>query len=209
MPWKGQNRPVSEMEARYEAITTKMSFQLQDLEHQLQKTNGSLNRAKEELARLQHKFLLKEDDWRELYYDEKEEMHQESVLAERKKQYKFKEAQWNEQDKQIGIISSKIDDKNKLMQEQCGKEEILPKEEIRTIDFDGRRNQLLYQIKETERALKLTEKKLTSVQENIASFTEYDDFSTEGRNPKGGRYCADGFQMSERVCGYDPARLQA
>ena len=58
------------MEARYEAITTKMSFQLQDLEHQLQKTNGSLNRAKEELARLQHKFLLKEDDWRQLYYDE-------------------------------------------------------------------------------------------------------------------------------------------
>lgn len=85
------------------------------------------------------------------------------MLAERKKQYKFKEAQWNEQDKQIGIISSKIDDKNKLMLEQCGKEEILPKEEIRTIDFDGRRNQLLYQIKETERALKLTEKKLTSV----------------------------------------------
>ena len=163
-----------------------------------------MNRAKEELARLQHKFLLKEDDWKELYYDEKEEMHQESVLAERKKQYKFKEAQWNEQDKQIGIISSKIDDKNKLMQEQCGKEEILPKEEIRTIDFDGRRNQLLYQIKETERALKLTEKKLTSVQENIASFTEYDDFIQ-----KGGRYCADGFQMSERVCGYDPARLQA
>ena len=37
-------------------------------------------------------------------------------------------------------------------------------------------NQLLYQIKETERALKLTEKKPTSVQENIASFTEYDDF---------------------------------
>ena len=62
------------------------------------------------------------------------------------------------------------------MLEQCGKEEILPKEEIRTIDFDGRRNQLLYQIKETEHALKLTEKKLTSVQENIASFTEYDDF---------------------------------
>ena len=176
IPLEIQSRPVSEMEARYEAITTKMSFQLQDLEHQLQKTNGSLNRAKEELARLQHKFLLKEDDWKELYYDEKEEMHQESVLAERKKQYKFKEAQWNEQDKQIGIISSKIDDKNKLMQEQCGKEEILPKEEIRTIDFDGRRNQLLYQIKETERALKLTEKKLTSVQENIASFTEYDDF---------------------------------
>ena len=68
------------MEARYEAITMKMSFQLQDLEHKLQKTNGSLNRAKEELARLQHKFLLKEDDWRELYYDEKEEMHQELSL---------------------------------------------------------------------------------------------------------------------------------
>ena len=38
--------------------------------------------------------------------------------------------------KQIGIINSvKIDDKNKLMQEQCGKEEILPKEEIRTIEL--------------------------------------------------------------------------
>lgn len=167
---------VSEMEARYEAITTKMSYQLQDLEYQLQKVNGNLGKAKEELDKLQRKYLLKEDDWKNLYYDEKEETHQESLLAERRKQYKFKEVQWNEQDKQIGIISSKIEDKNRTMKEQCGKEEILPKEEIRTIDFDGRRNQLTYQIKEIEHILKLGEKKLSSIQENIASFAEYDDF---------------------------------
>lgn len=170
------DKTPEELEARYEAITTKMSSQLQDLEQQQEKTRRNLDRAKEELSKLQKKYHLSEQAWKDTGYNEKEQLHQEILLEDIRKKLKVKEQNWNDEDKQIGILTSRIDDKKKGIFEQCGYEEPLPKEEIHTVDFDARKNQLEYQKEEQTKESKGIERRLQSLGENLAAFAEYQDF---------------------------------
>lgn len=170
---------LDDMEARYEAITTKMSFQLQDLEFQLQKTGKNLEKATNELSKKQNRYQLQEQDWKNVSYNEKEQSHQEILLEDRRKKHRVKENQWKEEEIQLGILSGRIEEKQKGIKEQCGEEELLPKDAIQTPDFEARKNQLEYQKKEFEKSLRLLEKKLHSIGENIVAFSEYQDFVIE------------------------------
>lgn len=167
---------LEELEARYEAITSKMSLQLQELEEQQQKTRKSLEKAKNELMKLQKKYQLKKDEWKSIVYVEAEELHQESLAEDRKKKIKYKESLWNEEDKQIGILTSKIVDKKQAILEQCGKEQPLSRKEIHTLDFEARKNQLEYVEKELEKENKIIGTRLQSLRENLTVFAEYEDF---------------------------------
>lgn len=170
------DKTPEELEAKYEAITIQMSVQLQDLELQLGKAGRNLDKAKAELFKMQNKYQISPEDWRNTTFDEKEELHQELLLEDKRKKCKIKECLWNEEDKQIGILNSKITDKINTMKEQCGKEEPLAKEEIQTIDFDARRNQLEYHKKELLQEMYKVEKGLQSIRENLTAFAEYQDF---------------------------------
>ena len=81
---------------------------------------------------------------------EEEELHQEVLAEDRRKKIKYKESLWNEEDKQIGIVTSKIADKKQVILEQCGKEKPLARQEIHTLDFEARKNQLEYVKKELD-----------------------------------------------------------
>lgn len=171
-------RPV-ELEARYEAITTKMSVQLQDLESQLDKTKKNLNTAKEQLRRLQERYQLTDMEWENVVFQDKEQRHQEVRLEDWNKKRKVKERQWNEEEKQIAVLTSKIVDKKKGILEQCGFEEPLEKEAIHTIDFEARRSQLEYQKRELEKDNKKIEEQWQSLEGNLSAFAEYSDFQVK------------------------------
>ncbi len=168
-----------ELEARYEAITTKMSVQLQDLESQYDKTKKNLNKAKEQLNRLQERYLLQDMEWENVIFEDEEQRHQEILLEDRNKKRKVKESLWNEEEKQIAVLTSKISDKKKGIQEQCGYEEPLEKEAIHTIDFEARRSQLEYQKRELEKENKKIEEQWQSLDGNLSAFAEYSDFEVK------------------------------
>ena len=170
------DKTPEQLEARYEAITSKMSLQLQELEEQQQKVRKSLEKANYELTKLQKKYELKKDAWKSVVYVEEEEAHQEILAEDRKKKIKYKESLWNEEDKQIGILISKIADKKQGMLEQCGKEKPLARQEIPTLDFDARKNQLEYVKKELEKERNGINNHLQSLHENLTVFAEYQDF---------------------------------
>lgn len=174
-----EHKRPEEAEARYEAITTKMSVQLQDLETQYDKTRKNLNKAKEQLNRLQERYGLKDEEWADVVFQEEEQRRQEIVLEDKQKKRKVKENLWNEEEKQIAVLSSKIVDKRKGIQEQCGYEEPLEKEEIHTLDFEAKRNQLIYQKGELEKDRKKVEAKWQSLDVNLSAFAEYMDFQME------------------------------
>ncbi len=169
-------KTIEEVEARYDAITSKMSLQLQELEEQQQKVRKSLEKANYELTKLQKKYQLKKDAWKSIVYVEKEETHQEILAEDRKKKIKQKESFWNEEDKQIGILISKIADKKQVILEQCGKEKPLARQEIHTLDFEARKNQLEYVKKELEKEQNGISSRLQSLHENLNVFAEYQDF---------------------------------
>lgn len=173
---KTTEEEAQKLEARYEAITTQMSMELQELERQQEKQRGQLEKAEGELKRLQTRFGLADNAWKNTIFNEKECRHQESLQEDRKKKLAQKNYAWNEEDKQIGIINSRIVDKKKGILEQCGKEEPLPKAEIFTVDFDARKNQLDYQKKELIKESRRVEKQLNSLKGQLDAFSEYQDF---------------------------------
>ena len=167
---------AQQMEARYEAITTKMSLELQELERQQGKQRTQLEKAVHELKRLQKKYGLKENAWGSTVFMEREYEHQEALREDRKKKLEWKKNAWNEEDKQVGIMLSRIADKKKGILEQCGTEEPLPKHEIFTVDFDAGKNQLEYQKKEFVKEEKRIEKQWNHLKNQKDAFVEYADF---------------------------------
>lgn len=168
-----------ELEARYEAITTKMSSQLQELELMQEKAGKNLVKERAELTKRKKKYQVSEWEWKEILYNEKEQLHQEILLEDRQKKWKNKERLWHDEDKQIDVLKSRIQDKKKGMSEQCGCEEPLPKAEIHTADFEAEINKFKYQAAELAKKSRLVERHLQSINENLAAFSEYQDFVVE------------------------------
>lgn len=169
------NLMPEELEARYDAITTQMSSELQELEALQEKAGKNLVKSKEHLGKMRKKYQLLDREWKELVYDEKEQMHQEILLEDRQKQHKIKEDQWHDEDKQIDVLKSRIQDKKKGMEEQCGCTEPLPKGEIHTVDFDAEQNKLKYARSELAQKRKVLENHIVCLNENQTAFAEYQD----------------------------------
>ena len=167
---------IHEKEARFEAITSKMSMQVQDLEKQLQKTAVTLNRQQSELERLSKKYRLAEQDWAGLIYDEKEETHQEILLEDRRSKWKLKDRQWNEEDKETAVCQSRISAKKKDMLEKCGTEEPLAKDQIKTTEFASAVNQLHFRLQNIEEDIKKVDQRLKALGENLSTLAAYEDF---------------------------------
>ena len=172
--WK--EKSPEELEARYEAITSGISMERKELEDSFMKAGGRLNKEREELKKKQKKFCLKEEEWKQLVYSEKEQLHQEVLLEDRKKKNEVKRSLKVEEDKKIAVLKSKREDKKKIITEQCGYQEPLPKQEIITKDFDGDRNRLKYQLKELGKVCKEKETHIQSLNENLGALEEYKDF---------------------------------
>lgn len=173
------NTTAAEAEARYEAITSKMSSELQELEKQQKKAGNNLQKAEHELKRLQDKYGLPTDAWCDVIYNEQEQKHQEAMLEDANKKLERLNHQWNEEDKKIAVLNSQIDNKKGDMLEQCKKEEPLPKEDIRTVDFDGEINKLKHHISELKKEHEVAKKHLDSVNQNLTVLSEYKDFAVE------------------------------
>lgn len=164
------------LEARYEAITSEMSLKLKELEENFLKAVKRLEKAREELKKKQKKYGIKEEEWLFISYQEEEQLHQEILLEDRKNKYKRKEVLHKEEDKQIGILESKIQDKKKGILEQCGYEKPLEKSEIHFQDFDARINQLKYELKEYGSKFRKIEEHLQSISQNRNVLMEYENF---------------------------------
>lgn len=164
-----------QMEARYEAITSVLSQELKDLEAQEMKAAGRYQREKEELEHLQKKYGLKPEQWKNVLYDRKEETHQEVMLEDFERKIQTKDLQWNEADKKAAVAQSKISELMKRIRLVCGMEEPLPQNEIQGQDFQARRNQLLFQIKEEKKHGDFLNGKLRSYEENLTALSEYNE----------------------------------
>lgn len=170
---------IRDMEARYDAITGRLSMELQELEAQEKRLAGRCENAADELEHLRLKYSLEADAWLGVSYDRREESHQESLLEEYRRKLEMKQALLTEEAVRISALEQQRKDRMERMREVCGEEEPLPKEEIQNQDFDGRKNQLQYQKQEAEKQRKNLAARLESYEENLAALSEYNDFISD------------------------------
>lgn len=171
-----QNETPEELEQRYEAITGGISRELVELEDDLKKSGIKLERQREELKKKQKKYGFHQEEWKQITYNEEEQLHQELLLEDKKKKYKGKERLWNEEDKNVAVLTSKITDQKKKIFEQCSKKEPLEKSEITTKDYESEMNQLKYRINELDMEMKRLERHRQSLEQNLVTLSEYQDF---------------------------------
>ena len=96
-------------------------------------------------------------------------------MEDRRKKLKIKESLWNEEDKQTALLTQQMQERIKRMTEECGQDCPLPKEEIRSEDFEACKNQLEYQRRELEKVGKSLQNRLNSYNENLTALAEYSE----------------------------------
>nr|WP_294525954.1 hypothetical protein [uncultured Blautia sp.] len=165
--------PLSQLEARYDALTSEFSRELKELEEQEQTCMKRFQRAEEELVHLQEKYHLEENSWKEVIYSRKEEMHQESVLEDCRRKLEEKNRSWTEEDKQAAICHSRVLELMKQIHTLCKQEEPAPRTQIRSRDFEGRKEQIRVQIQTEKDKGKQLEERLRSYEENLTALSEY------------------------------------
>lgn len=169
-------RNIKEMEARYSAITSRMSQQIQELEEQEVKAVGRYQEAADELEHLQRNYGIADGEWRRVSYTREEASHHEIMLEDCRRKIAVKQRLWNEEDKQAAVLNQQKRERFERMKTECGEDEPLPKEEIRNQDFDARRNQYLYQEKEAQKEAEIWRRRLQSYDENLTALSEYNEF---------------------------------
>ncbi len=166
---------VSEMEARYTAVTATVSGELREIEGQELKSGRRYRQAKEELLHLAGKYRLAVGAWNGILYSRKEEGDQEIRLEDRTKKIKAKEILWNEEDKKVALLGQKMQERLKRMEDECGQKQPLPRGEIRQEDFQARRNELDDRRRELEDIGKRMQERLSSYGENLTALAEYSE----------------------------------
>ncbi len=174
-PWTGQE-DVELMEARYLAITGSMSQKLQDMEAQENRTAEKYESAAGDLENLRLRYRLEPEAWKGLPCNAKEESHQETLLEDCRRKQDRKRELLTEEVKTIAALEQQKKDCVRRMQEACGKEEPLPKQEIQDQDFDARKKELEYQRKELRRQEEKLKERLQGYGENLTALSEYRDF---------------------------------
>lgn len=164
---------LTELEARYAAVTATVSQKIQELEQSEQRSGRRYQQAREELEHLSKKYHLSSKHWQGITYSRREETEVEIRLEDRRMKIKVKENQWNQEDKQIALFHQQMQDRIARMKDACYKEEPLPREEIPREDFESRKHQLDYQQQELRKAGKILQDKLHSYDENLTALAEY------------------------------------
>lgn len=160
---------------RYQAITQQMSGERQELEERLIRVKEHYDQELEELEHLEQKFQLQKTDYQDIFYDRKEESHQEVLQEDYRRKINVKQQQWHEENKKVSILLHDLKNRMADMQKRFQKEEPLRETEILHTDFDAELNQLRFRQNETRQQVELREKKQQSYQQNLTGLAEYED----------------------------------
>ena len=168
---------IVDIENRYLAITSELSVEQQELEHRVEQAVNRRNSSMEELEHLATKYHLTSDMWEEIRYDRKEESHQE--IDRENKLIKIKQRQNMINDERVILEGYKTKEqlKKEELKKQCGTEELLPREEIKTINFDAEIKEKNYQKKELEKQQNTIQKKIQGYEELMTALVEYEEFT--------------------------------
>lgn len=184
-------------EARYEAITTKMSVELQEIEKNQQKAATKLTKVEEDLTKIMIKYQLAAELFRNVIYNDSEYTRQEIILEETKKKLKKLDNSWNQEDKNGAVLIKEMDMKKNDIQEKCNCDEPMSKNEISTINFEEEINKLNHRITEIKNECKKIEAHKDSINHNLSSLSEYAFFQE-----------VSDVQLEEKIVEFDDKKLR-
>ena len=184
-------------EARYEAITTNMSMELQEIEKKQQKEARKLTKAQEDLTKMVKKYQLATESFRNVTYNDIEYSHYETSLEDNQKKLKKFDNSWNEEYKNAEVLKKEMDIKKREIKEKCSSDEPMPKSEISTINFEEEINKLNHCMSEIRKEYRQTEAHKDSINHNLAALSEYQFFKV-----------VSDVELGEKIIEFDDKKLR-
>lgn len=166
---------IEAAQARYDVITTKVSGDIRDAEELSSNFKKKMEKAESELIKLQEKYSLKDDEWKELIYNEDEYYDYEMAVDEYNKKADALKSLMNNKNTKIAVKESEAAIKKKQLNKECDEQEPLPIEEIFIIDFDAEIGKIDYRIKELKAEENNVNRHIESVNQNMNVLSEYQD----------------------------------
>lgn len=186
-----------ELEARYLAITSGITQELKGLKDQEQRASRRYQSALDELTHLERKYGFSKEEFKDVIYSREEELHQESLLEDRRRKIEEKKRLWNEEDKKIVTVVAQKNERLKRLKEECGEETPLPGARIQDQDFEARKNKLIYEKKELCEQEERLRGRLKNYDENLTALAEYNEF-----------LCQETIEWKEDFSGMEGRRLR-
>lgn len=169
------NKDLVDMEARYEVITENMSHDTKLLETQLNLAQDNFTKCEKKLMEFSAKYNVDEKIYKEIRYSSFREKELEKQIEADKKNVKILEKQWNEIDKRIAVINSRIVDRKEELKSKLGYEELVSKERIIDIEFSVRVKLIRFSIQEEEKNRKSLENQRVGYEANLSALSEFSD----------------------------------
>lgn len=165
------------LESQYEALTQGASQEIQLLEEQLLRARNRYQKKQEELEKQLKRYGYTERDVETLSYSQDSIFEMEEQLLRKRKSQEQYERKIHEKETKIAIARSKIKDNYIKMEQTCGTRELIGREKITNLEFDGRSQWVLAKKQQLRQEAGRLEHRMNNYESNLDSLSEYEEFS--------------------------------
>jgi hypothetical protein len=171
-------KDIEDIEARFEALTKKISEDQIHLEENLKRVKERYDKKLKQLLDKEAIYHLSEPDYKEVKADsyiERETRKQRSSWEEK---LQLLQEEINKGNTELAVLENKIKDAYRLLEERLEKSEPLPRSQIIDLEFKKRAKLILVEITKERENLSICTDKIRSYEDNLSNLAEYDHFTT-------------------------------
>lgn len=173
------DRDIEDVEARYEAISSRISDDIAQLEEWLEKCRERFERSQQKLVDITERYKIIEEEYRQLVYDRHAEERLRVQVAEADISISKISGELVDCEHSIGMCEHDIKHTKDRLREEFDSSEPVPREEIINLEFK-RQIKFIRRLKaELELEVKQLNKKIGSYQSILSGLSEYSAYIEE------------------------------
>jgi len=173
------NKDIEDIEARFDALTKKISDDQFQLEARLGRAKEYFESKQKQLLNKEVEYNLVESDYQDVVVDEFADKEAKRQRDAQNKIFNKLEKAYYDINTQIAVQESKINTAMEHLEDRFQKDELWPREQIIDLAFKKRAQLILAAISKEEEKLKICQEKISSYDNNLSSLAEFDHFTTE------------------------------
>ncbi|MGF7145628.1 hypothetical protein HNQ56_004071 [Anaerotaenia torta] len=173
------HKDLEDLEARFEALTRKISEDQLQLEESLGRAKDRFDKKQQQLLDKEALYGLSEPDYKDVKMDaftEREVRRERSSQEERLGRIR---EEYNQVSTSIAVLENRVREGKMLLEERFEKLEPIPRERIVDLEFKRRARLILADLEKEKEQKKSCEEKIACYENNLSGLAEFDQLTTE------------------------------
>ena len=173
------NKDLEDIEARFEALTKRISDDQKHLEERLNQAKERFESKQNQLLSKAAEYGLEERDYKDVTLDEFIEKETKKERASQEKNYNDMEKEYNNISTNIAVLQSRINNDIEQLEVKYQKTELIPRSQITDLAFKKRCQLISVAISKEKEQLKFIKGNIDSYSNNLSNLVEFDHFTTD------------------------------